>query len=214
MTCTFPANELFKRHYPRVVRAALFLAIVIHMMLFAFAPPIEFKPYRDTEPPDPPVVVDTELIDDAVARKEVAEEPADPKPPAPAPTPKPRPDVDKDPPFREPDDDGHRVGIPRPRRSPEYRPVPDRLPEPLDPPRAGYPRLAREAGIEGVVVIKALVGADGRVKEVSVEKSNVTRSMEEAAMRAVRQCLFSPALQGLTPVAVQVFIPFEFRLDH
>ncbi|MHC4178614.1 MAG: energy transducer TonB, partial [Planctomycetota bacterium] len=75
-----------------------------------------------------------------------------------------------------------------------------------------YPALAREAGIEGVVHIEVVVGADGKVEGARVVRSDVTSAMEQAAVAAARQCRFEPARQAGRPVRARVVIPFQFRL--
>jgi protein TonB len=72
--------------------------------------------------------------------------------------------------------------------------------------------LAQQAGIEGTVVVKAVINEKGTVLDASVLSSDVTPSMEKAALRAARECRFEPAKQGSVPVKATVIIPFDFRL--
>ena len=74
-----------------------------------------------------------------------------------------------------------------------------------------YPSLAREAGIEGTVIVRALVGKDGRVKDVILGKG-VNAVLDEKALEAARGYVFKPAIQNKNPVAVWVAIPFHFSL--
>ena len=62
-------------------------------------------------------------------------------------------------------------------------------------------------------MIKALLGTDGRVKSVLVINSSVTREMERAALTAVLQFLFEPAMQGVVPVQANIAVPVSFRLN-
>ncbi|HSG27253.1 MAG TPA: energy transducer TonB [Candidatus Krumholzibacterium sp.] len=78
--------------------------------------------------------------------------------------------------------------------------------------RPDYPELARLAGIEGEVVLRVLVGPDGRVIDALVIRSSVTKEMEKAAISAVLQFIFEPAVQGVVPVAASVAVPVTFRL--
>ncbi len=73
-----------------------------------------------------------------------------------------------------------------------------------------YTDLAREAGVEGTVVMRALVGTDGHVKDVHVDKS--VPLLDEAAVSAVRKWVFTPALSSGHPVAVWVSVPVRFNL--
>jgi protein TonB len=209
MTCVFPAHEIFKQHYPRVIRAALVAAVVIHLGVFAFAPPMEFRPYRDPEPPDPPMVVLADLISDDLLRADPMVAPTDPVTPQPAPDPYPVVPPEPPIPFLEPGEGAGPV-VRKPEPSPFI--AVDRLPEPVGLLAPRYPGLAREAGIEGLVWIIALIGENGRVLEARVKKSHVTPSMERAALEAVLKARFKPALQGVTPVRARVVIPIHFRL--
>ena len=70
---------------------------------------------------------------------------------------------------------------------------------PVTPPRVvsasqpKYPSSARNAGIEGVVGVKMLVSADGRVEEATVVRSSGHADLDEAAVTAVYKWRFSPA---------------------
>ncbi len=75
-----------------------------------------------------------------------------------------------------------------------------------------YPTLARQAGIEGTVLVKVVVSREGKVLEAQVVKSNVTPSMDQAAILAAKKCRFEPAKNGNLPVPSTVVIPFDFRL--
>jgi protein TonB len=81
-----------------------------------------------------------------------------------------------------------------------------------------YPDIAREASVDGTVMVQALVGKDGRVKDTRlVDKSGkpVTSSipmLDAAAITAVRQWVFKPALSNNKPVAVWVAVPLKFTL--
>ena len=73
-----------------------------------------------------------------------------------------------------------------------------------------YPDLARRAGMEGRVLVRALVGIDGRVQEVLIHGSESV--FDEAAVRAVQQWVFRPAQMNGQPVRVWVSVPITFRL--
>jgi protein TonB len=73
-----------------------------------------------------------------------------------------------------------------------------------------YPDLAREAGVDGMVSLRVLVGRDGRVKDVRVDRS--VPMLDEAAMAAVRQWVFTPALSNGRAVMVWVAVPVRFSL--
>jgi len=74
-----------------------------------------------------------------------------------------------------------------------------------------YPELARKAGIEGVVYVLAIVGPDGKVRSATVVKSD-NPIFNDAAVEAVMQFEFSPAIQQDRPVACKVMVPVRFQL--
>lgn len=76
--------------------------------------------------------------------------------------------------------------------------------------QAEYPQLAREAGVDGTVLVDALIRRDG-----TVEKANVVKSipmLDGAALEAVRQWRFRPILRGGTVLRAWVRIPVKFSL--
>jgi periplasmic protein TonB len=72
-----------------------------------------------------------------------------------------------------------------------------------------YPEFAREAQIQGRVTLHVLVGKDGRVKNVKVIRG--VTGLNEAAVSAIKQWVFKPALSNNKPVAVWVEIPMDFH---
>ena len=74
-----------------------------------------------------------------------------------------------------------------------------------------YPRLARQAGIEGDVILTYIVDINGQVRNVTVVQSDI-KMFEEAAVRAVSQYKYSPAICYGRPVESQVTTTIEFRL--
>jgi protein TonB len=92
-------------------------------------------------------------------------------------------------------------------------PVVTSLPEVIDAtiPPDEYPPQARREGREGVVKLRLVVGADGRVQDVRVV-SDPGSGFGEAAIRAARRHFrFRPARVGQEPVATE--IPFTVRFE-
>ena len=75
-----------------------------------------------------------------------------------------------------------------------------------------YPRLLREQGIEGTVLVRASVGPDGMAQSVELAASSGHRLLDQAALRAVQRWHFIPARLNDTPVASTVEFPISFRL--
>ncbi|MEO0092819.1 MAG: TonB family protein [candidate division WOR-3 bacterium] len=87
----------------------------------------------------------------------------------------------------------------------EVKPKPEYIPQPT------YPEAARLAGIEGTVVVEALVDVDGKIIDARILKS-ANPALDEAALRAASQARFTPAKQRDMFVRVWVSIPFRFTL--
>lgn len=75
-----------------------------------------------------------------------------------------------------------------------------------------YPELARKAMLEGQVILRFLVGKDGRVERVEVLKGE--EIFRQAAINAVSQFVFKPAIQNDKPVRVWMAMPIRFRLNN
>jgi TonB family protein len=86
----------------------------------------------------------------------------------------------------------------------------EELPEAITKVAPEYPTTCREQGVEGTVMVQALVGRDGRVKDTRIIKS--IPMLDAAAVAAVRQWVFKPALYQNRPVAVWVATPVKFSL--
>jgi protein TonB len=78
-------------------------------------------------------------------------------------------------------------------------------------PAPAYPELARLSQLEGTVIVRALVGKDGKVRETILFKK-VNDILDQAAVQATMGYVFVPAMQNGRPVAVWVTIPFRFAL--
>jgi TonB family protein len=88
----------------------------------------------------------------------------------------------------------------------------DKGPEAVKQVQAVYPETARKDKLEGTVWVKTLVDVAGKVAQVTVQKSD-GKIFEEAAIAAVKQWEFKPALLNGKPVSVWVSIPFRFKLS-
>ncbi len=86
----------------------------------------------------------------------------------------------------------------------------DTPPEPLTAPRPQYPPWAREAGIEGKVLVRVLVGADGIPKKAVIVRG--PKGLTEGVESAVLRWTFRPGLANGRPVEVWVEIPIVFQL--
>jgi protein TonB len=75
-----------------------------------------------------------------------------------------------------------------------------------------YPRVAANMRVEGVVQIEAVVGVDGRVRELRARSGHPF--LIPAALDAVRQWIYTPTLLNGKPVEVIAPITVTFRLGN
>ena len=73
-----------------------------------------------------------------------------------------------------------------------------------------YPSIALAARIEGLVIIEATIGADGRVINARVLRS--VQQLDQAALDAVRQWEYTPTLLNGVPVPVVMTVTVTFTL--
>jgi len=78
---------------------------------------------------------------------------------------------------------------------PQYRAAPD------------YPVAAKNAGVEGTVIIEVMLRADGSVLSADVHQSSGSPLLDWAAQRAARRSTFDPG-KGLGPYLVE----YDFKL--
>ena len=86
-------------------------------------------------------------------------------------------------------------------------------PTSINIPQPKYPELARLAGIEGTVFVKALVDIDGKIMATEILKSSGNTTLDEAALEAAKYAVFTPAKQQDMFVRVWVSIPYKFKLN-
>lgn len=213
-------------HLLRALLASSALAVVLFAAVGALAPPaapprtaptprydprvLEPPPVVPAPPSAPPEVrpapADRGAFEPA---RDVPDEVVDPVPPAPSAA----------------GESGSRAGPPAPPEAgngilpePDAYPAPDslvmadELPEPLVEAHPEYSELARQAGAEGLVVVRVLVGRDGRVARAFVDPRFSVPLLDGVALDAARRWIFRPALVHRRPVAVWVALRFRFRL--
>ena len=105
-------------------------------------------------------------------------------------------------------------------------PPPPPPPPPTEPVRVGgaikppvktrdvspiYPSIAQSARVQGVVIIEATIGPDGRVQNARVLRS--IPLLDNAALDAVQQWEFTPTLLNGSPVPVIMTVTVNFQLS-
>jgi len=201
------ANDRFKRGYNGYLRNAFFVTVAFHVLMVVMTPKITYKPFvlreqylqavelpTQFELPPPPKEVVAPAVPIEAAEGEEADVDADIAPTSfnriedvPPPPPPPSEQAQEFYAFDEP-------------------PVLVKFVNPK------YPELARQAGIEGTVLLNVLVGDDGKVLQVSVIQTDVTPAMDKAAMDAAKQFLFKPAKQRTVAVKARVAVPIRFKI--
>ncbi|MDH3503846.1 MAG: energy transducer TonB [Nitrospirota bacterium] len=84
--------------------------------------------------------------------------------------------------------------------------------KPLKTERPLYPRMAREQGWQGKVVLRARISAEGTVKHATVQESSGFPALDDSALQAVQTWSFEPAKNGEFSVASTVALPIRFDL--
>ena len=74
-----------------------------------------------------------------------------------------------------------------------------------------YPSIAQSARVQGVVIVEATIGPDGRVAEARVLRS--IPLLDQAALDAVKQWVFTPTLLNGTAVPVIMTVTVNFTLQ-
>lgn len=77
-----------------------------------------------------------------------------------------------------------------------------------------YPVAALRAGVEGMVLVRAEIGTDGAPTAVGIVRRSGNRDLDRAALSAVRNWRFQPALRNGKAVASVIQVPVDFVLDE
>ncbi|HUN65143.1 MAG TPA: energy transducer TonB [Bacteroidota bacterium] len=105
------------------------------------------------------------------------------------------------------------TGITKP--SPDEMIPVDEQPVPMEQKQPVYPPEEIAKKVQGVVWLKALVTETGTVGDVMVWKNTSSSpALAAAAVDAIRQWKFKPAVQQKQNVAVWCAIPFRFKLSQ
>ncbi|MCF8241506.1 MAG: energy transducer TonB [Melioribacteraceae bacterium] len=207
-----------KLKYERVFETSMILSLAFLIIAFKFFPTFE---KGDSVVQAPQELVN---VEDIVNTKQEAAPPPPPKPPIPIEAPSDEVLEDIEIAETELDVDAD-VGAPPPppveEEEEEAEPVffvaVEEQPEPIGgisgiQSRIVYPEIAKRAGVQGRVFVKAFVDENGNVVKVELLKG-IGAGCDEAAMQAVQETKFKPGKQRGKPVKVQVSIPVLFRLQ-
>jgi TonB family protein len=211
------ANDRFKKSSNQWFFGSIVLATVLHFGLFQFFPEltasdvsfgvnefeaIELPPEVEIPPPPEqitrpavPVVAATELEEDiTIAPTTFEENPVESLPPPPS--------------------DVSRIGD-----RPVFTPYTVR-PEIKDRQRAkeimrqNYPKILQDAGIGGTVFVWVFIDTSGRVQNAQVQQGSGNAALDAAALEAVYEFEFTPALNMDKRVPVWVAFPVTFHVPE
>ncbi len=76
-----------------------------------------------------------------------------------------------------------------------------------------YPRMARQRGYQGTVILEVLIDQNGKVSDQKVFTSSGHVMLDKAALSAVKEWLFEPGKRGNDMVEMWVKIPIRFQLE-
>ena len=92
--------------------------------------------------------------------------------------------------------------------------IADRGPEPVARLQPKYPPTAYRNREEGSVLVRVDVDANGVPGEVTLVRRSGSRDLDNAALAAVRQWHFRPAIENGKAVASAVEVPVDFKLGE
>ncbi len=202
--------------YQRVLEISLAIALLALVLAFKYFPKFQKENVKIDAPQE------LVQVEDVEATKQETPPPPPPKPPIPIEAPSDdvledieiedtELDVEEDvaappPPIESNDDAG-----------PTFFVAVEDMPAPIGgigaiQKKIVYPEIAKRAGVQGRVFVKAFVNEKGIVKKVELVKG-IGAGCDEEALRAVKATRFKPGRQRGKPVKVQVMIPVLFKLQ-
>ena len=206
-----------KRKYRRLFETSMILSLALTIIAFKYFP--DFK-QSEIKLDGPQELVQ---VEDVEATKQEAAPPPPPKPPIPIEAPS--DDVLEDIEISDTEIDMEaEIAAPPPpvvEEEEEAEPVffvaVEQQPQPIGglegiQKRIVYPEIAKRAGVQGRVFVKAYVDENGGVVKVELLKG-IGAGCDEAAMEAVKNTKFTPGKQRGKSVKVQVSIPIVFKLQ-
>ncbi|MAT58199.1 MAG: energy transducer TonB [Melioribacteraceae bacterium] len=208
-----------RRKYRRVLEVSIIISLALLILSFKFFP--EFKK-EEIKLDGPQELLNVEDVE--ITKQETAPPPP-PKPPIPIEAPS--DDVLEDIEIGDTELDVNEiVSAPPPPPAKEEEEVEEepvffvaveQTPEPIGgiegiQKRIVYPEIAKRAGVQGRVFVKAFVDENGNVVKVELIKG-IGAGCDEAAMEAVKSTKFVPGKQRGKAVKVQVAIPILFKLQ-
>ncbi len=199
-----------KEDYPRNLQVALSVSILSFILLFSLVKGLRITPYSRMHAENITMIEEMAALEDITV--------------PPPPVQRPQVQVDVAEPGETPDEvdvitdinnlDFGNIDITPPQVDSVYEVYAvEIMPEITAFVTPAYPEVARQAGIEGRVVVQVVVDETGKVIPGTERILTSTNDVfNEPALSAARDCTFKPGQMGDRAVKVRVNIPFAFRL--
>lgn len=79
---------------------------------------------------------------------------------------------------------------------------------------AKFPRLSRDRGEHGRVVLRVLIGADGSAQQADIHQSSGFDRLDQAGLSTVLRWRYVPGKRGGVPEAMWFNVPIDFILEQ
>lgn len=79
--------------------------------------------------------------------------------------------------------------------------------------KVDYPKASLLNEEQGTTSLSLLVGPDGSVTDLKLEKSSGFKSLDKAAIKGISACKFKPGTKDGTPVQSWTKIDYAWKLD-
>ena len=76
-----------------------------------------------------------------------------------------------------------------------------------------YPETAKSAGVQGTVVLHAVIGKDGKPLSLRVMNGQIDPDLARSAVEAVNQWRYTPTLLNGEPIEVDTTINVVYSLN-
>ena len=76
-----------------------------------------------------------------------------------------------------------------------------------------YPKEAKRAGKEGMVVLEATIDVNGKAKDIKVKEDTVGFGCARAAIEALKASRFIPTKRGGKSISQRMTVPYVFKLE-
>ena len=83
----------------------------------------------------------------------------------------------------------------------------------LKNPKPPYPAISRKLREQGLVTLKACIGANGTLESLDLKQGSGYSRLDQVALQTVKQWRFIPAKKGNTPVPMCYELPVKFILE-